>query len=106
MAEVELNPVFEGFSRKIGDLVFYNRAGDTFVRRPGSYRDVKTEKQMEIRNTFSAVAAICKLRSNIMQASWNKNVKSGKISGYNDFISTNFSLQRNGEPIQPDWEPF
>lgn len=23
MVEVELNPVFDGFSRKIGDLVFY-----------------------------------------------------------------------------------
>lgn len=100
MAEVDLNPVFEGFSRKIGDLVFYNRSGDTFVRRLGNYKGGKTEKQLEIRSTFSAVAGLWKLRSDIMQTSWNANVKSGRISGYNDFISTNFSLQRNGEPIQ------
>ena len=36
MADVKINPIFEGFSKQIGDLVFVNTNGKTFVRRKGN----------------------------------------------------------------------
>jgi hypothetical protein len=41
MADTKLNPIFEGFSKKIGNLVFCERNGKTIVRRLGEYHDAK-----------------------------------------------------------------
>jgi hypothetical protein len=45
MADVKLNPVFEGMSRKIGDLAFVRQNGRTFVKRLGEWNGEATGAQ-------------------------------------------------------------
>lgn len=99
MAEVDLNPVFEGFSNKIGDLVFFVKEGETFVRRIGKKTTPLSVNQIEVQKAFSVLVSIWRQRKSIMQRSWDENVKEARVSGYNDFIGKNVSTQRSGEPI-------
>ena len=66
MADVKINPVFEGFSRQIGDLVFVTLNGKTFVRRKGNPGNPKTLKQMGVRNSFSELVRDWSSQSGIM----------------------------------------
>ncbi len=56
-----MNIITSGFSGKLGDIVYYQRGGKTFVRQaPGSYNKVATEKQTPGRNRFTEAVAFAK----------------------------------------------
>ena len=100
MANVKLNPVFEGFSKKIGDLVFFQKNGSTFVRRLGEYTDSKTEDQLEVRTAFTRLVENWKQIPGIFKEAWKAFAKTQKKgTGYNHFIGENATSQRNGELI-------
>lgn len=56
MAHVKMNPVFEGFSRSIGDLTFFNMDGKVFAKRKSSPHDPKTAAQTAVRFSFTEAA--------------------------------------------------
>ncbi|HON78436.1 MAG TPA: hypothetical protein PK544_08105 [Spirochaetota bacterium] len=100
MAEVDINPVFQGFRNKIGELVFYQKDGETFVRRNGRHSDPNTESQQDVRNTFKELTSIWKQISGIMRKGWTELAKNRKGNGYNAFIKDNFAQRRAGVPIE------
>ncbi|HNR89226.1 MAG TPA: hypothetical protein PKM65_12870 [Spirochaetota bacterium] len=100
MADVKLNPVFEGFRRKIGDLVFFNRNGELFVRRKGTQRNPKTSEQMEVRNAFTQLVNNWKGIGGILQRGWGNAAKGSDKTGYNLFIGANAKRQRSGEVLE------
>lgn len=53
MAAIKLNPVLDGFSGKIGNLVFYKRNGKTFSRRKPDKTATRTNSQMEVLRAFA-----------------------------------------------------
>ena len=100
MADVNLNPVFENFRRKIGDLVFYTRKGDTFVRRKGMTRNPKTEAQMAVRNAFSSLVVDWRQMNGVMHRSWEHFAKGKKYSGYNAFLASNVERRKGNLPME------
>ncbi len=100
MANIKLNPVFEAFSKKVGDLVFYTRSGKTFARRKGERKDPATSEQLEIRSTFSELASDWSTINGPMHRCWNQWALKKKKRGHNAYIGENFSRQRNGEPVE------
>jgi len=100
MADAKINPVFEGFSRKIGDLVFVHSNGKTFVRRKGNPGNPKTPKQMGVRNSLSELVIDWSSLNGIMHEGWKLWGKKKKMKGNNVFASENFQKQRTGVPIQ------
>jgi len=100
MADVKINPVFEGFSRQIGDLVFVTSNGKTFVKRKGNPGNPKTLKQMGVRNSLSELVRDWSSQNGIMHEGWKQWAKKKKKKGNNVFVSENFEEQRAGLPIQ------
>ena len=100
MADVKINPVFEGFSKQIGDLVFVTSNGKTFVRRKGNPGNPKTLKQMGVRNSLSELVRDWSSLNGIMHEGWKQWAKKMKKKGNNVFVSENFQNQRTGLPIQ------
>ncbi|PKL35950.1 MAG: hypothetical protein CVV44_20775 [Spirochaetae bacterium HGW-Spirochaetae-1] len=99
MADVKLNPVFTGFSKQIGDLVFVRRNGGTYVRRKGIPRQPNTEAQVKIRSCFRETAAAWKGLNGEQRQSWEEAARAGNISGYNLFFKVNFPRLRAGEAV-------
>jgi len=100
MADVKINPVFEGFSKQIGDLVFFQSNGKTFVKRKGNPGNPKTLKQMGVRNSLSELVRDWSSFDGIIPAGWQEWAKKKKMKGNNLFVSENFENQRAGLPIQ------
>ncbi len=100
MADTKLNPIFEGFSKKIGNLVFCERNGKTIVRRLGEYHDAKSEAQMAQRGAFSDIAGDWGSLAGIIQKSWKEFARGKKMTGYNAFMKANSSRQRTGQPLE------
>ena len=100
MADVKLNPVFEGFAKKIGDLVFVTSNGKTFVRRKGNPGNPKTLKQMGVRKSLSELVIDWSYLTGIMHEGWKLWGAKKKMKGNNIFVSENFQKQRTGLPIQ------
>ncbi len=100
MADVKINPVFEGFSKQIGDLVFVQSNGKTFVRRKGNPGNPKTLSQMGVRNSLSILVKDWASLKGIMHEGWKEWAKKKKKKGNNLFVSENFQNQRTGLPIQ------
>jgi len=99
MADVKMNPIFEGLSRKVGDLVFFQKNGKTFLKPKGSRRDKNTEAQQEVRNAFSQLVGAWKDLNGIVNQSWLNYAKDKDGTGYNEFIGANHNAQRKGELI-------
>jgi hypothetical protein len=99
--KIRLNPIVEGFTHKLGNLVFYERGDETFARRLGDYRDAKSPAQLAVRDAFSELASVWKSMSGLMQRSWKEFSRNRKSSGsgYNAFMGRNTRLQREGNPI-------
>ncbi len=100
MADVKVNPVFEGFSKQIGDLVFFQSNGKTFVKRKGNPGNPRTLKQMSVRTSFSELISDWSSLTGIMHEGWNLRGKKKKMRGNNVFVKDNFQNQRIGSPIQ------
>ena len=101
MAQVKLNPVFEGFSRQVGDLVFYNRKGKTIVRRKATNRhDPKSEAQQKVRNAFARVVEIWSSLKGVAHVSWEEHTKGEDFTGYNAFIGENSTRYRKAIPLE------
>jgi hypothetical protein len=47
-----MNPIFQGFSKQIGDLVFVQTNGKTYVRKKVIPRQTNSEAQQRIRALF------------------------------------------------------
>lgn len=51
----------KGFSGKVGDIIIYNRFGNTYARKaPGSYNKIPTAKQAAARERFIAAHEFAK----------------------------------------------
>jgi hypothetical protein len=100
MADAKINPVFEGFSRQIGDLVFVHSNGKTFVRRKGNPGNPKTAKQLSVRKTLSELVIDWSSLDGMMHMGWKQWSAKKKKKGNNVFVGENFEKQRAGLPIQ------
>ncbi|MCU0848445.1 MAG: hypothetical protein MUD12_11215 [Spirochaetes bacterium] len=100
MAKVDLNPVFEGFSKKIGELVFYTKGGMAFVRRLGSFKNPNSPKQLEVRNRFMQATGLWKTVGGIMHRGWYEYAKKKRLYGYPAFIGEN--TKRFANQLAPD----
>ncbi|MEO6488994.1 MAG: hypothetical protein ABIO04_03560 [Ferruginibacter sp.] len=80
----ELGILYQGLSGKMGDKVFYQRNGKTFVRRaPGSYNKNATPKQAESRTLFTQSHQFAQsvIDDPILKALYTKKAN-GKCSAY------------------------
>ncbi len=99
MADVKLNPVFEGMSRKIGDLVFVRQNGRTFVKRLGEWNGEATGAQKLVRDAFARMAGAWKLLSEAARLKWDSAARKGAMSGYNLFMKTNMKSLKDGRAL-------
>jgi len=97
MADVKTNPVFEGFSKQIGDLVFVQTNGKTYVRRKAIPRQVNSEAQQRIRALFRETVGAWKGLNENTKLLWDDAARGKGISGYNLFISVNMKRRQAGE---------
>jgi len=100
MSKVDMNPVFEGFARKIGNLVFFNRSGETFARRFTPPTDRKTPGQMSVRQSFAYIGDLWKGSNSVMRKSWENFAKGKKYTGYNSFIAANVPRKRANHTLE------
>ena len=100
MATIKMNPVFEGMTRKVGDLVFFKRNGETFVRRRGEINDPRSEAQLQVRAAFSELVEIWHVLGEPVKACWDIYARDKRCSGYNAFIGANAAAQREGRPLE------
>jgi len=98
MANVKMNPVFEGFSKKIGDLVFVQTNGKTYVRKKVIPRQVNSEAQQRIRALFRETVEAWKELSRDTQNNWDEAARGKAMSGYNLFIRVNMKRLKTGKP--------
>ena len=99
MATIQLNPVFEGMSKQVGDLVFFKKFGQTYVRRKGDYKDPQSEVQLQIRAAFSGLVESWRTLGAPLQSCWDEYAKGERYTGYNAFIGVNSKSQREGSPL-------
>lgn len=96
MAKIELNPVFSGFSKKMGNLVFFERNGVLVVREHVVPRDPKTPAQRAVRAAFRTLIACWKGLDAERRGSWNAHARKGRMTGYNLFLKRNLARVREG----------
>ena len=87
MATVKLNPVFEGISRRMGDMVFYRRYGKTYVRRRALVNNPNTPAQQRARSAFRDAVKAWQGLDQAEQERWRGLGRSKNRTGYNMFIS-------------------
>lgn len=83
------NFLSEGTSGKIGDVVFYQRYGKTFMRKaPGSYNKVATARQAMARARFVEAHKFAQgiINDPVLKAAYHKKAK-GHCYAYNKAIS-------------------
>ena len=100
MSKVDLNPVFEGFTRKMGNLVFYTRRGDTFARRRTSPSNPNSTAQQSVRGAFTYVAELWKGSDGALRTSWERYARGKKYTGYNAFLGENAPKKRQGASLE------
>lgn len=100
MANVKLNPVFESFSKQIGDLVFYALNGKTHVRRKVTPKNPKTTEQMAVRNSLSELAVDWASMNGLMHRGWTLWAAKKGMKANNAFVAENFDKQRSGQPVE------
>lgn len=92
MAQVK-GSILAGFTGKIGNMVFYQYYGRTYVRRlPVSVRNPRSPLQMIQRNKIIAVQSFYKnLKDTVISRIWKKAATEMKMSGYNLFLKCNIA---------------
>lgn len=100
MSTVEMNPVFESFRRKMGDLVFFKLNGRTYAKRRTTPANPNTPAQQSVRRSFTYVAELWKGSQGVTRKSWERFAKSRKIRGYNAFLAENSRRRRSGMPLE------
>lgn len=99
MAEIDLNPVFQGIRNKVGKMVFYRRNGETCMRTLGAAKKSSTPAQIMVRTAFSRLVETWRSLPGFIQAGWNALAKSSKKTGFNMFVSGNFRACYEGRAI-------
>ena len=99
MAEIHLNPVIEGISSQVGELVFFTRQGKTFIRRKVIPANPNTLEQQKSRNAFREVARRWQELSDENKTAWKDLVRGGRYSGYNAFMKANINRFKAGDEI-------
>lgn len=100
MAKVTLNPIFDGISNSIDDLVFYRKGNDTFVRRKAGPSGSPSPAQRAAREAFRGTVSVWKCLAGIAQASWNAHGGRNGMIGYTAFMGANVSRQRDCRPLE------
>lgn len=99
MSEIKLNPVFDGFNKKLGNIVFYKKNGKLFSRKAPSPRKKESDSQVETRLSFLLATAVWRGIKGIAQTSWKLYGKNKNQSGYNSFMERNISRVRKNIPL-------
>lgn len=100
MSQVKMNPVFEGFARKMGNMVFFNRKGETFARRFTPPTDRKSPGQLSVRQAFAYIGDLWKGSNGVMRKSWENFARGKKFTGYNSFIAANVPKKRANHALE------
>ncbi|MDR1756055.1 MAG: hypothetical protein LBR65_03720 [Culturomica sp.] len=81
----------KNISGTLGNLVFYQRNGATYVRtKPTTYRDAKTEKQLLLRGRFAGCNYLYKcLQADIFRRVWKMAAKGTGKNAKNMFVRHN-----------------
>ncbi len=87
MSVMTLNPVFTGFSGKLGNLVFYKRLGKQCVRIHVIPRNPDTEAQRKTRASLSGAVETWQALTNEEKHFWNARGRINGRRGYNLFLS-------------------
>ncbi len=101
MAEVKLNPVFEGMSGKAGDIVFFCRYGKQYARAYVIPKNPDTEAQRINRHIFAEAVEKWQNLSRIEKEMYNKKTRQRSCSGYNLFISLYIKRRKNRAAFTP-----
>ncbi len=99
MAEIDLNPVFQGIRNKVGKMVFYRRNGETCMRTLGAAKKSSTPAQVMVRTAFSRLVETWRGLPGFIQAGWNALAKTSKKTGFNMFVGSNFRACYEGRAI-------
>ncbi|HOO73616.1 MAG TPA: DUF6266 family protein [Spirochaetota bacterium] len=100
MAEIDVNPIFQGIRNKVGNLVFYRRNGETCMRTLGSVKKSSTPAQVKVRSTFSMLIDAWNGISGIVQSGWNALATRNRMTGFNAFMKHNFSACFEGAAVR------
>ena len=87
MALVELNPMFERNSGRMGKIVHYNRRGTQCARRFVVPRNPDTAAQRVIRGSFREAVHAWQALPEAEKAQWNFRTRYKTMTGYNLFVS-------------------
>ncbi|HOW84221.1 MAG TPA: hypothetical protein PK573_16780 [Spirochaetota bacterium] len=100
MAEIDLNPMFQGVRNKVGKMVFYRRNGETCMRTLGTYKKTATPGQLKIRAAFSMLIDAWNGIAGLMQSGWSALASKNRMTGYNAFMKANFRACVEGRPVR------
>jgi len=98
MAKPIMNPIFDGFSRSIGNLTFVQRDGTTFVRRKGDGPAHFSQAQNLVHRNFKQASADWTSLPAIIRSAWNNAATHHR--GYNHFIGCNSPRYKDRTPIK------
>ncbi len=87
MAKVHLTATIKGIAGRIGDLIFYEWDGDTFVRPHVRQRDPKTPLQLALRDAFSRGVHAWQALPEAEKARWNRRASKRRTTDYHAYLS-------------------
>ena len=97
MAVVHYDPSIEGFTNRLGNLVYYRNRETKCVRRWVMPRNPRTELQQRGRRSFADAVKLWQNLEPYRKAQWNRKALIRHISGYNLFISEHMKTSREDE---------
>ena len=100
MAKVQFDPIIQNMSRRAGNFVYSSWKGINVIKRYKKPVDIKSPKQLEVRNAFADAGRIWKSLPQKIKDSWNKSVIGLAMTPRNMFIKKNCAAIRNGNPGQ------
>ena len=87
MAKVHLTATIKGITGRIGNLVFYEWDGDTFVRPRVRQRDPKSPLQLDLRDAFGRGVRAWQALPDAEKAQWNRRAHKRRTTGYHAYLS-------------------
>lgn len=99
MAKVVFDPIVRSLSNKLGNFVYVNRKGESFVRAYNPYKRTFNENQKSVHKSFKAVIQVWKQLPDMFKMTFARLVNGADMSEYNKFIGLNTPRQKQGSPL-------